>query len=162
MKYLFSIIISVVLIGALQAQSIDRQVISSYGHLSPTSSATVGEVITASHTVAGMYTINQGFQQGPKNQGTSIRETELEVSYRLFPNPTADRLNIDLEVSEDVVFSLQLSNAVGQQVNDPQSVAFNQSWNGQLVVEHLPAGVYFLEIRDTESKHVEQIQFIKK
>lgn len=86
MKYILTTLLTCLLAFQGIAQSIDRQVISSFGLLTPTASATVGEVITDTKTVSGSFTLNQGFQQTTKKTSIGIQKRSLNVAYSLFPN----------------------------------------------------------------------------
>lgn len=146
------------------AQSIDRQVISSFGLISTTASSTVGEVVTETKT-NGSFTINQGFQQTTKkaeDPNTSIEKLSLNVDYSLFPNPTINTLNLELSAAEKSQLNIQIYNAVGQAVSTNQEVNLKETWTGNWDVSFYTAGVYFLNIKDENQKIVETIRFIKK
>lgn len=161
MKKVLSVLSGLLFFGMAMGQSIDRQVISSYGNLSSATSATVGEGVIATLTVSGMYTLNQGFQQAPKNTGTSLRDQEIEVSYQLYPNPASEGLNIELKTTGSTELALRIVNNLGQILRESKA-AFNGKKSIQFELGDLPSGFYILALVDMQSKYTQNIEFIKR
>ena len=94
--------------AAVNAQSLDRQVIGTSGNQYFTSAATMdftmGEPITA--TLTGQNGIaTQGFHQGTISI-TSVRETLSLAELSVYPNPTTDKLTISTAI-ENALWQLQ-------------------------------------------------------
>jgi hypothetical protein len=86
--------------AAVNAQSLDRQIIGTSGNhyvsLEATMDFTIGEPITA--TLTGQNGIaTQGFHQGTISI-TSVRETLSLAELSVYPNPTTDRLTISTAI----------------------------------------------------------------
>ena len=148
--------------STLFGQSIDRQVISSYGNLTATTSATVGEVMTETKTVNGVFTINQGFQQTNKDLGTGIRNTAIELTYSMYPNPTADVLNVALSSTSATRLKAYISNALGQEVSIRTTILIDGSWDNSWTISSYPSGAYFLNLEDESGQKFQSLQFVIK
>jgi len=72
------------------------------------------------------------------------------VSFEVFPNPASDRVNIS---SEENIVEIKLYSIDGKLVE-----AF--PFSDQINVSHLNSGIYFIEVRTSESKGVQKL--IKK
>lgn len=67
----------------------------------------VGQIVYTSNTgVEG--TVNQGVQQAYEILTLGIKETELNISLSIFPNPTADNLTLQVNDYNNEKFSYQL------------------------------------------------------
>ena len=144
------------------AQSIDRQVISSYGNLTSTTSATLGEVIIETKTVSGSFTLNQGFQQTNKKVGTSIKDVTLHIDYNLYPNPTTDVLNVELNTIQAASFEVYIVNALGQQVSPKTQVLIDGIWKNAYTVSDYAQGIYFFVLEEANGKKYKSMQFVKR
>lgn len=157
-KLLLSTIICLGLVY-LQAQSIDREVISSYGQLTATTSATVGEAITAS--LSGSFILNQGFQQNDVLI-SGIEKVETLVNYTLYPNPATDVLHVELQSSESTELSMYIVNSMGQMVSQQKNAQLYNQWNGDFNIANYAPGNYLLIVANNQDKQVKSIAFIKK
>ncbi len=114
---------------------------------------TAGNPGTSVHYTIDNVTIN----------GTAYRlgENGLEpLTVAAFPNPTRDRLNVQLAAPAFSEVALTLSNAVGQKLLVERFEATEGMLERQLDVSEFAAGVYLLEVRTaTESKTIKIRKF---
>lgn len=147
----------------LNAQTMERQVIASGGSVQTASgaelSSTIGEAVTASFT-SGTVNLSQGFQQGG-SVSTAIAENKIKMDYKLYPNPTRNKINIDLTADKAIEGELKLISIDGKlilskRIQIQASQAFKFSYN----MEQLPAGIYILSIQSNngEAQVVDKIQ----
>ncbi|RMG66547.1 MAG: T9SS C-terminal target domain-containing protein [Bacteroidetes bacterium] len=121
MKYALSLLLALGLLAFLPAQTIERSVIGAAGTSLSSASYevdfTVGEAVVTT-VESGSFVLTQGFQQGDLAT-TGIDLPLLTVDYRLYPNPTTDRVQLDLESARPVTLHLQWFDARGRQVDLP-------------------------------------------
>ena len=106
--------------GIAHGQSIERTVIATGGDYfqSPTHSLswTIGEPITETFSNTYM-TLTQGFQQSDKITLTSVKDPlAAQYDIKVFPNPTADVLNITINNDRDEIVIVQIYNMGGARV----------------------------------------------
>ncbi|HEX8269907.1 MAG TPA: T9SS type A sorting domain-containing protein [Flavobacterium sp.] len=76
-----------------------------------------------------------------------------KASYRIYPNPTSDILNIEALENQSDIISLKVYNQIGQKVYDSEYIK-------KLSVASLPTGIYMLEISTDETAFV--YKFVKQ
>lgn len=81
---------------------------------------------------------------------TNVEEL-LIADFKIYPNPTTERLFI--EWTDNTPLSFSLFNANGQKIQTAQTTGTN----AVLEVAHLPKGIYFLEARDGTRVQTRQI-----
>ena len=83
-----------------------------------------------------------------KTTSVSVKE-DLSVFSRLtlFPNPSQGRLSLQLETLSTEEIHTELINMIGQAVYRSEGVPLAGKWTQAMNLTHLPAGVYFLKIR---------------
>jgi hypothetical protein len=100
-------------------------------------------------------TIDMGCYESQNN--LSVNKLVLQNTYSIYPNPVSNVLNIDLETTYSKSYSIQIISTTGQVLQAHQS----NSNSTQINVSQLPAGVYFIQLRD-EKKHLATRKFIKE
>ncbi|MGB0886341.1 MAG: hypothetical protein ACPGR5_07930, partial [Chitinophagales bacterium] len=133
-----TIILGVIITINAKSQSLDRQIISNAGEYQESASYslnfTIGEPIT-SYEESGSFKITQGFQQASsetENDGTtSIKEKEIIVDYKLFPNPTTDFIALELSSTEYIIFYTEVINVAGQ--SQTEQVLFSNNEPSQKI-----------------------------
>lgn len=96
-----------------------------------------------------------------ENVASSLAAVEqLDLNMKVFPNPVQDRLNLQVEGSENGRFELRLLNTAGQLVRSAQVLIANGRSNEQLEVTELPAGLYFLHL--TDGRRVKTMHVVKE
>ena len=77
----------------------------------------VGQVVYTTNTDASG-TVNQGVQQPYEIFTVGIKETELNISLSVFPNPTADNLTLQISDYNNEKLSYQLFDMQGKLLNN--------------------------------------------
>ena len=102
----FSTLMLLFSIAAVSAQSIDRQVIASFGQMSSGSvraESTLGEVVVFTFEGTDLI-VNQGFNVGAISGSTPTIDIDgASIEVTTYPNPVQSELNIKIE-SEDIPF----------------------------------------------------------
>ena len=83
---------------------------------------------------------------GLPNAVTSVQENNLEV----YPNPSNDKIMVQLPTSTVFPKEVKMMNAVGQMM-------YEKTWmssNNQIDVSHFPKGIYVIQIDNKTSKIV--------
>ena len=158
MKRILTIILVIAGIGNLHGQ----QVVASggqsgYGNQIQ-ASATIGEAIIGSST-NGTYNSNQGFQQPLKKDITSTFEISpgKTIEFTIGPNPTIDRLNINL--SQPLDCTVFISDVYGRWIKKtPLSL---QKTSQSLDVSAMIPATYFIQLRNQKGKVLASLPFIK-
>src|SRR5690606_31240937 len=126
------------------AQQPAQQVIASAGSYttngSVSLSSTVGETVITTHTAAGAV-LTQGFQQPEYVITNSITEAAGETLHiKVYPNPTAGNITIDLQSSNGEQLLLTVTDMLGQIVltqnlsmNTVNPVDLHREANGQYI-----------------------------
>ncbi len=167
MRYLITIITFFLALN-INAQQIEKQVISSTGNDVSAGglqiSQTVGEVAVETYT-SGSFILGQGFQQVEeidKDTTIAIKEIDMIVNYNLYPNPTNDVINIELELNANASLQITLVNVQGKIISqktlalkkDKQSVI-------QFNLDNESKGIYFLQFQDREGTISKVVAFNK-
>lgn len=153
--------------GHLSAQVTARQVIATTGGLgqgsgNTTASFTVGQPVAG--TLSGTFTMTQGFQQPDRRDIAVITSVEeaVEVSFRIFPNPATDFVNVRVSTEQAGALGLQAQvfSLQGQAVSGP--VTLTNSAEQRISLEALTAGTYVLRFVSSTGEMVHQEPFIKR
>ena len=159
MKRLISLIyIGLGLMALLEAQSLERSVLSSLGATFQGSqlnlSTTVGQ--TLSQTLSGTLTLTQGFQQADETGSVGLEKgLPFALDYRIYPNPTAGPLRIELSSDRALTIRLQLWDLTGRAVSVPAKTVQLPPGSRQEVRMDLgqeAPGNYFLLLTDSNGQ----------
>ncbi|MFB6258423.1 MAG: YCF48-related protein [Flavobacteriales bacterium] len=94
---------------------------------------------------------------GSSDEPTSIQgRPGTNASFRIFPNPTQDRLKIRYRSSSTQEVELLLRDKLGRVVLARDN-PFSQEGRASLMLSSLPSGIYFLEIRGDQERHVKRL-----
>jgi hypothetical protein len=149
--------------ASAQDFSIFNQVIGSTGHFAVEGNQqwtyTVGEVVIETIS-ANNRTLTQGFHQPEFSRPVSTMDPELLAwNIEVFPNPTADVLNVRFDANQSGFLEAIVFDLYGRMLMQPQaldlaagSVIDCTSW--------LP-GVYILQLRDQQSRASATFRFIR-
>lgn len=151
-------------LGLLPAQvSLERQVIGVTGGYADTPnlkiSDTVGET-AVSTVISGTVILTQGFQQPGENEITDLEEA-IELSYKMYPNPTSDLLTVEVSLDQPLDIQVQIFDLSGRAFPElSQTLSSYGSSEARLSLAHLPTGIYLLSLRGTDGQILatEQIQ----
>lgn len=121
-----------------------------------TASYSIGQVLYS--TVNGSTgTITQGVQQPYEITNVGVNETELNISLIAFPNPTADKITLEISNYNNERLSFQLLDIHGKLLYNGQIAAQQTVLN----MHSLPAATYFLNIVSPENKKVQSFKIAK-
>jgi hypothetical protein len=133
-----------------RSQSISPQVIANSGKYmnagGNSMEFTVGELVVATTSGTGSM-LTQGFHQ-TYTTTSSIDEIEVTIAIKVYPNPTADWLNIIVETGKKVEFVAVIRDGYGRKVLDECNSNGSQL---QLNLSTLAAGSYFISLVNIEN-----------
>ena len=121
-----------------------------------TAAYSVGQVVYTTNTDA-LGTVSQGVQQAYEIFTVGIKETELNISLSVFPNPTADNLTLQISNYNNEKLSYQLFDMQGKLVNNGQVTAEQT----QINTASLPPATYFTNVVNQENKKPQSFKIIK-
>lgn len=116
----------------------------------------VGQVVYTTNTDASG-TVSQGVQQAYEIFTVGIKETELNISLSVYPNPTADNLTLQISDYNNEQLSYQLFDMQGKQLSNGQITAQQT----QINMNSLPTATYFVNVVNQENKKVQSFKIIK-
>ena len=116
----------------------------------------VGQVFYTTNTDASG-TVSQGVQQAYEIFTVGIKETELNISLSVFPNPTANNLTLQISDYNNEKLSYQLYDMQGKLLNNVQVTAQQT----QINTAGLPAATYFINVVNQENKQVQSFKITK-
>ena len=132
------------------AQEITQSVVSTAGGNVQndiyTNSWTIGEVITETYTIENNI-LSQGFHQGNLVVDWIGKDVPQEFQIKAYPNPAKDIMIIELQ---DPGLDYQLVNVKGRVIQN--GIFF--SIQDQIDFTHIPAGTYFLKVKDYKTHKV--------
>ena len=157
MKHLIQIILVFGILLDGFGQSIDRTVIGSAGQYSESTSDvslnyTVGEAAVA--LLGDGPSVAEGFHRTTLSVIVSTDVPHTDWSVRVFPNPTSQWLQVELP--GDGAFDAQLNSTNGQLLWEAQL----QPLSNQINLSTLPAGIYWLSIRNDKGEQ-QRFQIVK-
>ena len=117
----------------------------------------VGQVVYTTNTSA-TGSVSQGVQQPYEIFTVGIKETELNISISVFPNPTTDNLTLQISDYNNEKLAYQLVDLQGKLVSNGQ-VSAQQT---QINTVSLPPAIYFIHIVNKDNKQVQSFKIIKK
>ncbi|KAA5536578.1 T9SS type A sorting domain-containing protein [Taibaiella lutea] len=87
---------------------------------------------------------------------TGIDELVAEGSFKVFPNPVSDLLNVSIDLKKASSVTYTVFNVLGQQVNAPVTKSMSAGTNTATInTNNLAAGMYYLNVT-TEAGSVQQ------
>lgn len=150
MKYLFALLFVPATLCA-QAQSLTPEVQSSSGDFysggGVTLSWTLGEMATETYSNPSNV-VTQGFQQ-PDVTVTKTEEANAGINVVVFPNPSAEQLNIELTSVASRKMKLELIDINGRLVHTQQTEVPAGVQTLSMNIASLAAGQYVLRVKDT-------------
>lgn len=162
---IFPLCLLLACVSMLQAQSLERQLISPYGHLSNTNdvdvSATAGELIVSTVSTTSI-TASQGFQQPNIEDFVGTFElSDLTMEVLVYPNPTSTYVNVELKSEEAVNVFLQLYDTKGKLVYNSPKIEVSGQTLKTIGFYGYPSGQYFLVVKDQEKKLLQSFKIQK-
>ena len=165
MKTLLIILCGSLLAHPIYAQSLDRSVIGATGiHAVSTSyelEFTAGESIIGQGESTSFF-LNQGFHQGDGFVSTALEKPLIQIDYQLFPNPTRDWINLEVEMEKAVDLNIDLLDLQGRKTSIPsQRLSHTQSGRIRMNLEALPSGIYLLQVFDSTGQVIKSLRIQK-
>ena len=143
---------------SLKAQT-SHQVLSATGGDASGSGGTVaysvGQIVYSTNT-GTTGSVAQGVEQAYEISSVGIKETALNISLSVFPNPTSDYLTLKVEDYNNEALSYSLLDEQGKLVLNEQIT--NQ--DTQVAMSTLARGSYFINIVQTNKK-IQTFKIIK-
>ncbi|MBT8326107.1 MAG: T9SS type A sorting domain-containing protein [Bacteroidia bacterium] len=160
-------IIIILLIGLpywVNAQSLERQVVSTAGIAVQNSSAmisyTVGESATLS-SVTQSVILSQGFQQADSTEFVGIPKLEsFAPNLFVYPNPTRDNLNIQINGLKQrgiTHLNMQIMDLHGKLIKEISL----DSKHEQIDVSELRASTYLIRLYSLDGSILQRVRFVK-
>jgi hypothetical protein len=122
-----------------------------------TASYSVGQVVYTTNTGTNG-SVAQGVQQAYEIYNVGIKETELNISLSIFPNPTAANLTLQISDYNNEKVSYQLYDMQGKLLNNGKIVAQQT----QIEMTSLPTAAYYVNVVNQENQKVQSFKIIKK
>lgn len=116
----------------------------------------IGQVVYTTNTGSNG-SVAQGVQHAYEIFTVGIKETELNISLSVFPNPTTDNLTLQISDYNNEKLSFQLFDIQGKQLSNGQIVAQQT----QINLNSLPTATYFINVVNQENKKVQSFKIIK-
>jgi Secretion system C-terminal sorting domain len=139
---------------AINAQEVISTQGDSYSNATNTVDFTIGEPVIA--TVSdGTNDLTQGFHQTLLTI-TSVEDFDANFSVNIFPNPTANQVNLTIDKYQGLIY--QLYDVTGKLLIG--SKVTNQKT--QLNVSDYPKGTYLLSLISQDKKKIKTYKIIKK
>ena len=86
---------------------------------------------------------------------TGVNEIAANDALKIYPNPSSDKLNIDLSAIQNQQATIQVSNMFGQLIYS-EKVMLSTSNNKTIYVSDWPSGTYTIAVETAENKYVKQ------
>jgi hypothetical protein len=90
---------------------------------------------------------------------SEIKEFGNKAELQIYPNPTTDYTDIQINLSENSRVGIKLINTIGEQIEQIKNSEYIPAGilNHRINLKHLNAGIYYVEITIGDRKLVEQI-----
>lgn len=92
-----------------------------------------------------------------KNETLSIRENPLFDAVQLFPNPTRNTVNLELNTNYSTTYSLVINNVLGQTLWQSNETDFNQKVIRSIDFSKFSSGTYFITVKVGDAKVVKKL-----
>ncbi|KAA3622826.1 MAG: T9SS C-terminal target domain-containing protein [Bacteroidetes bacterium] len=150
----------------LNAQSIERQLISSTGHLSQTEhltvSATAGETVIQTATIEEII-LTQGFQQPNENDFVGIWEiNDIQIEISIAPNPVTSCIYLTMIADAPMDIKCSVFRMDGTMVMPLKRWEVLGESIQKIDFTPLPAGSYLISLSSPGHKKVQTYKIIKQ
>lgn len=116
----------------------------------------VGQVVsTTNSNFSG--TVSQGIQQAYEIFTLSTKDSELNISVSVFPNPTSSNLTLQMKNYNNEKLSYKLFNVQGKLLGNGQIV----TQQPQINITSLPIATYFIHVKNQTNNQLYSFKFIK-
>ncbi len=116
----------------------------------------IGQIVYTAHS-GHSGTVAQGVQHGYEIIPVGIKESLLNISLSIFPNPTSDYLTLQIKDYNSEKLSLQLLDIQGRLRHAAQI------YSGETVIHmnDLAKATYFIHVFDYKSKKIQSFKIVK-
>ena len=121
-----------------------------------TAAYSIGQVVYTANT-GSTGSVAQGVQHAYEIFPVGIKETTLNITLSVFPNPTSDNLILQLNDYNNEKLSYQLYDMQGKLISNGQVTALQTRIN----TASLPSATYFINVVNQENKKVQSFKIIK-
>jgi hypothetical protein len=121
-----------------------------------TAAYSIGQVVYTANT-GSTGSVAQGVQHAYEIFPVGIKETTLNITLSVFPNPTSDNLILQLNDYNNEKLSYQLYDMQGKLLSNGQVTALQTRIN----TASLPSATYFINVVNQENKKVQSFKIIK-
>ncbi len=121
-----------------------------------TAAYSVGQIVYTAHSDHSG-TVTQGVQHGYEIIPVGIKESLLNISLSVFPNPTSNHLILQIKDYNSEKLSLQLLDIQGRLLHT------EQIYSGETMIHmnDLAKATYFINIFDYKSKKIQSFKIVK-
>lgn len=144
-----------------QGQSISRSVISSGGSNNDQLSSTLGESVIATASGSDLI-LAQGFQQPDELWATSADPLLGKATFRLYPNPTREKLILEIESEESRKIAVEFIDMRGRKVSKALPIEIGSNSEHTFDVSNYAVGTYMLLLKDGNGKILNSFRFQKR
>ncbi len=121
-----------------------------------TAAYSIGQVVYTAHSDHSG-TVTQGVQHGYEIIPVGVKESLLNISLSVFPNPTSDNLTLQIKDYNSEKLSLQLLDIQGRLLHA------EQIYSGETMIHmnDLAKATYFIHVFDYKSKKIQSFKIVK-
>lgn len=154
MKFIFSVVVVMIMNISMNAQSLTPTVFSTSGSTLENAnfslSYTIGEPVTATLTNSNN-TLTQGFQQPLYDVVSNITDyaNNLLININVFPNPTDKLIHVEFNTSENKKAIMYLYDISGKVIT---SETIQANTTKAIHLENTASGQYILKITDENNQ----------
>lgn len=105
----------------------------------------IGEILVSTGTAQNVI-VTQGVLQRIAVYALSIQEKTFDIQTNIFPNPTSEELNIDINTEKNVHVNFRLMDLAGRVLNDFEVKSLSGDLSQKINMSHLANGQYILNI----------------
>jgi len=170
MKHTFLIIAASVILlpmcSHIHAQSLERQVIGTSGGFQTASwgtlSSTIGETMTITMLTSSLI-LTQGFQQSLQSDLAVNEISSSTPAIQIYPNPAVNRINVAINSSNAVKYTVALIDLLGQKLMVPFNVNNTSKGTESFVFDLRPLAIasYFIVVSDETGSMTNTFKFTK-
>lgn len=117
----------------------------------------VGQVVYTTNT-GSTGSVAGGVQHAYEIFTVGIKETALNISLTVFPNPTTENLTLQISDYNNEQLSYQLFDMQGKQLSNGQITAQQT----QINMNSFPTATYFINVVNQENKKVQSFKIVKQ
>lgn len=152
MKKTILIILSLVVITTVKAQTVTPVVLANDGGYAPLSNGSIswsiGEPVSETYTGTNNI-LTMGFHQPELTLINMMQEQGEDVKILVFPNPVKEVLSVNLKGLNYGKYTIELNDAIGKLIYRSETNVTEDSYIFQLKVNETAAGNYFLRVSNT-------------